>query len=325
MPVQGEHVPCGYARPGSDRVLFRSMSARFLRLAVRLTRTILHQLARSVGIQQDCNRIPGGSCLSERVAAASSATRGRVFQPTARVVWCDDGHTAKVVVDGGGLCALVSGFAASTAGEAAAGGSRTFDGKHDISTIDLTVVYFVPKDRTPLPDWRERVDYFMKRIEAFHRRESAGRSTLHILVHPRPLIIDRTSTEIRGTDPNQTFDNTTSKVRTALGWPGHASGIPHPAGAERDQLARTGRLPPHADRRRRREARGERGRARPALPGRGGGRCTRRRTTPATSGGSGSSAPTAGGCPTAARTASSTTKGSATPSGCLTRNRPTIP
>jgi hypothetical protein len=111
-------------------------------------------------------------------------------------------------------------------GAEAAGGSRTFDGKHDISTIDLTVVYFVPKDRTPLPDWRERVDYFMKRIDAFHRRESAGRSTLHILVHPRPLIVDRTSTKIRGGDPNQTFDNTTSKARAALGWPGTHQGFP---------------------------------------------------------------------------------------------------
>ena len=46
-----------------------------------------------------------------------------------------------------------------------ADGPTTFDGKHDISTIELTVVYLVPKDRTPLPDWRERVDYYMERID----------------------------------------------------------------------------------------------------------------------------------------------------------------
>lgn len=62
-------------------------------------------------------------------------------------------------------------------------GPHTFDGRHDIGTIDLTVVYLVPKDRTPLTDWRERIDYFTSRIEAFHRRESAGKSRLVFQVH----------------------------------------------------------------------------------------------------------------------------------------------
>jgi hypothetical protein len=31
---------------------------------------------------------------------------------------------------------------------------HTFDGKHDISVINLTVAYLVPKDREALPDWR---------------------------------------------------------------------------------------------------------------------------------------------------------------------------
>ena len=39
---------------------------------------------------------------------------------------------------------------------AAADGNNphTFDGKHPIGTINLTVVYLVPKDQTPLADWR---------------------------------------------------------------------------------------------------------------------------------------------------------------------------
>jgi len=45
---------------------------------------------------------------------------------------------------------------------------RTFDGKYPINSIHVTVVYFVPSDRTPLPDWQERVRYFCRRLEQFH-------------------------------------------------------------------------------------------------------------------------------------------------------------
>lgn len=100
-------------------------------------------------------------------------------------------------------------------------GSRphTFDGRHDITTIDLSVVYLVPKDRRPLDDWRERVDYFMKRIAAFHERESAGWSRPRIRVHSEPLIAGRTADEIRGQDPDQTFENSIREARSALRWP----------------------------------------------------------------------------------------------------------
>ena len=63
----------------------------------------------------------------------------------------------------------------------------TYDGKHDLSTINLTVVYFVPKDRTPLPDWEDRVGYYVRRVTAFHKRELDGISTLKAAVHPKPL------------------------------------------------------------------------------------------------------------------------------------------
>lgn len=51
---------------------------------------------------------------------------------------------------------------------------KTWDGKHSIDKIDVTVVYFVPRDREPLPDWKERVGYFCRRIERFHAREFQG-------------------------------------------------------------------------------------------------------------------------------------------------------
>jgi hypothetical protein len=99
-----------------------------------------------------------------------------------------------------------------------AGNPHTFDGKHDISTIDLTVVYFVPKDRTPLPDWRERVDYYVDRITKFHTRESGGTSTLKVHVHPEPLIPDKTAEQIRGDKPDDTFFRSTGEAAKALGW-----------------------------------------------------------------------------------------------------------
>ena len=47
--------------------------------------------------------------------------------------------------------------AAADEGEQAPG-LTTWDGRHSIDTIRATVVYFLPSDRQPLPDWRERVE-----------------------------------------------------------------------------------------------------------------------------------------------------------------------
>ena len=156
---------------------------------------ILHQLARSAGIQQDCNRMPTCWLPVRGYPNRCRNVRHRRSRPLSlelpNLSLCDDGHQLKTETHGRSR-SVSSGFSCLRSSPDSRhpmprlpAGSRTFDGKHDHQTIDLTVVYLVPKDRTPLPDWRERVDYFMKRIEAFHRRESAGRSTLHIQVHPR--------------------------------------------------------------------------------------------------------------------------------------------
>lgn len=103
---------------------------------------------------------------------------------------------------------------------------HTFDGRYDIGTIDLTIAYLVPQDRRPLVDWRERVDYFAKRIVLFHNRESGGRSTLRVHVHPEPLNVEETTQKIRGKSPDETFDNSTRIARSALAWPGKRDGFP---------------------------------------------------------------------------------------------------
>jgi Tol biopolymer transport system component len=103
---------------------------------------------------------------------------------------------------------------------------HTFDGRYDISKIDLTVVYLLPTDRHPLVDWRERVDYFMNRIAAFHDRESGGRSALRIHVEPKPVVAACDAQHLRGKDPNETFDNSLNEARSALKWPHKRDGFP---------------------------------------------------------------------------------------------------
>lgn len=83
--------------------------------------------------------------------------------------------------------------------------TTTWDGRHDTSRIDVTVVYFVPADRQPLPDWRDRVSYYGRRLEQFHEREFQGRSTLSTQVVEEPLISRRTTAELRQGDADAIF------------------------------------------------------------------------------------------------------------------------
>ena len=103
-------------------------------------------------------------------------------------------------------------------------GLHTFDGKHSIANIEVTFVYFVPKDRAALADWHDRVHYFAGRIEAFHRRELDGQSNLKVIVRPEPFRSSKASEAIRGDDPNATFFNTVNETRDALKWPGETRG-----------------------------------------------------------------------------------------------------
>ena len=93
---------------------------------------------------------------------------------------------------------------------------KTWDGKHSIDKIEVQAVYFVPRDRTPLPDWKERVDYFCSRIEAFHRREYQGQSTLATKVHREPFQSARNTEQLRAGDGDFTFFRTLEEVASAL-------------------------------------------------------------------------------------------------------------
>ncbi len=93
---------------------------------------------------------------------------------------------------------------------------KTWDGQHDVDRIEVTVAYFLPRDRTALPDWRERVDYFCRRIEKFHQREFQGQSTLTTKVHPEPFRSTRTTPQLRAGDGNFIFFQTLREVDRTL-------------------------------------------------------------------------------------------------------------
>lgn len=95
-------------------------------------------------------------------------------------------------------------------------GLKTWDGRHAIDQIAVTAVYFVPNDRTPLPDWRERVDYYSRRIEAFHTREFGGQSTLSVTVRAEPFLSTRATEELRDEDANGIFFRTLREVDAGL-------------------------------------------------------------------------------------------------------------
>lgn len=94
--------------------------------------------------------------------------------------------------------------------------TTTFDGRHDTSKIDVTVVYFLPSDRPALPDWRERLDYFSRRIELFHQREFGSQSTMKATVRPEPLVSQSTTAELRRGDANAIFFKTLREVDARL-------------------------------------------------------------------------------------------------------------
>lgn len=95
-------------------------------------------------------------------------------------------------------------------------GMTTWDGRHDTSKIEVTVVYFVPADRTPLFDWRDRVDYFCRRIEQFHEREFEGLSVMKTKVIDHPLISKFKTAQLRQGDADAIFFKTLREADTRL-------------------------------------------------------------------------------------------------------------
>lgn len=93
---------------------------------------------------------------------------------------------------------------------------KTWDARHDISNIEVTLAYFVPRDQLPLPDWHDRISYFGKRIEQFHTREFDGQSTLKAKILEEPFTSTRTTEQLRAGDANFIFFQTLREVDQEL-------------------------------------------------------------------------------------------------------------
>ena len=94
--------------------------------------------------------------------------------------------------------------------------TNTWDDAYDTSHVEVTMVYFVPSDRVPLSDWRQRVDYYSKRIEQFHGREFQGQSKLTTVVRPEPFISGLSTSQLRVGDANQIYYRTLNEVDQRL-------------------------------------------------------------------------------------------------------------
>ncbi|WP_146527544.1 hypothetical protein [Novipirellula artificiosorum] len=86
--------------------------------------------------------------------------------------------------------------------------TTTWDGRHSTDKIEVTVVYFVPSDRQPLPDWRDRVDYYCRRIELFHQREFGSQSLMKTIALAEPFFSEHTTEQLRAGDANSIFFQT---------------------------------------------------------------------------------------------------------------------
>lgn len=96
------------------------------------------------------------------------------------------------------------------------GQTKTWDSKHETTTIHVTVAYFVPADRRPLPDWRDRVEFYCDRIRQFHAREFQGQSRVTTTIHPTPVVSSRTTSELRLGDADAIFFRTLQEIDRQL-------------------------------------------------------------------------------------------------------------
>lgn len=93
---------------------------------------------------------------------------------------------------------------------------KTWDGRYSIDQIEVTMVYFVPKDRQPIIDWKARLDYYARRIEQFHQREFQGQSKLSVKVREEIFTSKYSSDQLRLGDANQIYFKTLEEVERGL-------------------------------------------------------------------------------------------------------------
>lgn len=116
-----------------------------------------------------------------------------------------------------GIAFAATGFAFQSV--ARGDGLKTWDGRHSIDHIEVTMVYFLPSDRTALPDWKDRVEYFASRIKNFHAREYDGQSELRVIVREEPFVSELATAKLREGDANAIYFRTLREVAAGIDFP----------------------------------------------------------------------------------------------------------
>ncbi|MBD3268311.1 hypothetical protein GF373_16720 [bacterium] len=82
---------------------------------------------------------------------------------------------------------------------------HVYGASDSIQLVDVQTVYFLTKERNPLPDWEDRIEYFMQRVRKFHAREFTGQSKLQYTLHPKPFVSTNTHAELPKDDINKFY------------------------------------------------------------------------------------------------------------------------
>ena len=77
----------------------------------------------------------------------------------------------------------------SYAGAAVSVSPHMYQGTTSISSLDLLVLYFVPKDKTPVDDlvWKTAINDAVRKLKAFHDVQLQHRSTINVVVRNTPV------------------------------------------------------------------------------------------------------------------------------------------
>ncbi|MGI6454138.1 MAG: hypothetical protein ACOX5R_00760 [bacterium] len=89
---------------------------------------------------------------------------------------------------------------------------HVFGASDEIRNVDLQVVYYVARDVKPLPDWRERVEYHVRRASRFHEREFGGQSEIHYTISAEPFISSCTALGFPQDDVNNFYWHVINEV-----------------------------------------------------------------------------------------------------------------
>lgn len=100
-------------------------------------------------------------------------------------------------------------------GSEASAGMHAYGGDDAIDEIAVHAVYYLAKDDSPLPDWRERISYLLDRIERFHQRELGGQSVMKASLLSEPFIASATRGGFPQEDANSFFFHMMDEIQAS--------------------------------------------------------------------------------------------------------------